>query len=288
MRSARLCRILKRRRSRKRFGTDLLRAVLLMLKEMAKSIARRAGYRPVLAGDLMRQPEAFQDRVIREHVGGLSFIDVGGLWGTLNEKVSVARLAGARSVAMADAQPHGSSVWQDFRDRCAALGVSDYSEHCVNLDDPSLREKLGSFDFVHCSGVIYHMPSPLHGIEQLATIANRYLLLGSMVVPERISNRAGTIEFAGGLMLFLPGIDAHRRAIMARHFDAIGIKIAHINADWPDPFRLGGQANYSPWWWLYSATTLRAILEASGLKVLDQAPCWDNRVSYCFCEKARD
>lgn len=236
----------------------------------------------------MGQSGSFQDTTIRQYVAGLSFIDVGGLWGTLNEKVTVASLGGARSAAVADMQPWTSNLWQDFRNRCAALGVSGHVEYCVNLDDPHLVEKIGTYDFVHCSGIIYHAPSPLLLISQLRTITSKYLLLGSMVVPEQVTNEAGSLDFSGGVMLLLPAIDASRRSIMTRHFDASGIKIAHINANEVSPFRIDGKPDYGPWWWLYSATTLRAMMEVSGFEVLAQEPYWDERVSYCFCEKTND
>jgi hypothetical protein len=238
-----------------------------------------------MTGNAMTQQASFQDSVIREHAAHLSFIDFGGLWGTLNEKVTVASLAGARSTAIADMQPRDNYLWRDFRKRCADLGVSGYAEHIVNLDDPHLREKIGAYDFVHCSGIIYHAPSPLLSIAQLRSITNRYLLIGSMVVPERVDNAAGSLDFTGGTMLFLPAIDAGRHAIMARHFDASGIRIAPINAERSEPFWLGGAPNYSPWWWLYSASTLRAMLEVSGFMVLNQGSYWSERVSYCFCER---
>jgi hypothetical protein len=234
------------------------------------------------------QTESFQDRTIREYVAGLSFVDIGGLWGTLNEKVTVASLRGARSAAMADMQPHTSNLWQTFRDRCAALGVTGYSEYCVNLDDPHLGEKLGSYDFVHSSGILYHVPSPLFSVAQLRIVTNKYLLIGSMVLPEQVTNEVGSLDFSGGVMLLVPAIDPRRRSILARHFDGSGIKIVHINSDQTNPFRIGGKPSYSPWWWLYSATTLRAMLEVSGFSVLAQESYWDERVSYCFCEKTKD
>ena len=49
-----------------------------------------------------------RDDYIRRVVRGRSFADVGGLWGTVNEKVSVAAQAEARSVAMIDISPAGS------------------------------------------------------------------------------------------------------------------------------------------------------------------------------------
>jgi hypothetical protein len=163
-----------------------------------------------------------------------------------------------------------------------------YAEHCVNLDDLHLRDKIGTYDFVHSAGIIYHAPSPLFSISQLRSITNKYLLLGSMVVPERVTNEAGSLDFSGGMMLLLPAMDEARRVVMARHFDASSIKIAHINAEQRAQFRANGAPNYSPWWWLYSATTFRAMVEVSGFRVLAQEPFWDERVSYCFCEKTAD
>lgn len=233
----------------------------------------------------MSQSESFQDRMIRQYCRGLSFIDVGGLWGTLNEKVSVASLAGAKLTAIADMQDFSSDLWQKFRDRCTGLGVTGYREFNANLDDGKFSDTVGRYDFVHCSGIIYHAPSPLYAIAQLRSITVRFLLIGSMVVPEKVGNEVGSIDFGGGMMLFLPGMSDEKRAVMARYFDVSGIKIAHVNANWSDPHWVNGSVNYSPWWWLYSATTLRSMLKVSGFKVLSQGPYWGDRVSYCLCER---
>ena len=46
-----------------------------------------------------------RDRFIHEVSKDKSFVDVGGLWGTVNERVSVAHAAGARELAMLDISP---------------------------------------------------------------------------------------------------------------------------------------------------------------------------------------
>ena len=43
-----------------------------------------------------------------------SFVDVGGLWGLSNERVTVAAKAGAARVAMIDIHPLGEQAWIDF------------------------------------------------------------------------------------------------------------------------------------------------------------------------------
>ena len=47
------------------------------------------------------QPEDIRDVFIRRVATGRSFVDVGALWGTVNEKVSVAKGAGATTMAWA-------------------------------------------------------------------------------------------------------------------------------------------------------------------------------------------
>ena len=63
--------------------------------------------------------DAFIARVVR----GKSFADVGGLWGTVNEKVSVAHAAGAASLAMVDISEWGDR-WNEFETRRRQLGAS--------------------------------------------------------------------------------------------------------------------------------------------------------------------
>src|SRR5579863_7682168 len=131
---------------------------------------------------------SFPDRMIREHVPNLSFVDVGALWLTKNEKVSVAMLAGAKSGGIIDVTPAGHSAWAACREHCQSLGVSGYAEYSHDINDPLIHQNVGTFDFVYCSGVVYHMPSVFYTLERLFSLTNRYLMLVSMVVPEKIEN----------------------------------------------------------------------------------------------------
>ena len=72
---------------------------------------------------------------IERAVPGRTFAEVGGLWGTVNEQVTVAAKAGARAVTMIDVAPDGGPegyLWDRFRERCRQEGVSDYA--CVRAD----------------------------------------------------------------------------------------------------------------------------------------------------------
>jgi 2-polyprenyl-3-methyl-5-hydroxy-6-metoxy-1,4-benzoquinol methylase len=150
---------------------------------------------------------SFRDQLIRQHARGLSFADVGALWCVSNEKISVAAKAGARSTCIIDVTPLDHSVWDECRQYCRALGVSDYAEYSQDIDDPEVQKIVGSFDFVYCSGVIYHVPSVFYTLQRLRSICERFLMLGSMIVPSVIQNEHGTIDLRGGAMIFVPGID---------------------------------------------------------------------------------
>ena len=51
---------------------------------------------------------------VQDLVKDKTFADVGGLWNTINEKVTVASLAGARDVTMIDLMDYKSHWWDKF------------------------------------------------------------------------------------------------------------------------------------------------------------------------------
>lgn len=229
---------------------------------------------------------SFQDRIIAEHVKGHTFVDVGGIWGTVNEKVSVALAAGASRATVVDVIPTSHELWRAFDDRVKSLGFHEYGRFGgINLDAPDVASQIGQFEFVHCAGIVYHVPSPMWTLERLHSVTSRFLLLGSMVVPDKIATPAGNLEFTGGKSIYIPALDDATRAILASHFAAGGLKIMHINSEVSEPFRVNDKINYGPWWWLYSAQTLKSMIELSGLKVLDVGLEWGGRVAYYFCER---
>ncbi len=229
---------------------------------------------------------SFQNRIIQECVGGLDFADVGGLWGTLNEKVTVALAAGANRATMIDIVPPGHELWTKFEERASSLGCNQYGKFgAQNIDNADIVNSVGQYDFVHCAGILYHVPSPILTLERLHAITRKYLLLGSMVVPESISTPIGDLDFSGGRCVFIPALDEPTRNLVAAHFEERGLKIMHINHDESEPFKIGGQMNYGPWWWLYSSNTLVKLLEIAGFKVLEEGSDWDGRASYVFCER---
>lgn len=223
---------------------------------------------------------------IESHVSGLTFADVGGLWGTLNEKISVATLANAKSATLIDITPQSHEAWAAVRQHCEAKGVRGYREITGNLDDERLPETTGTFDFVHCSGIIYHCPNPILTLNRLHALTEKYLMLGSMTVPAEIVGEAGVIKLDTGSCIFIPSLTGREKSIVADHFAARGVSVHNIDPALTVPWYSNGKPDYSPWWWLWTAETLAAMLEASNFRVIDIVTAWEPDLSCgIFAEK---
>jgi hypothetical protein len=221
---------------------------------------------------------------IAQTVQGRSFADVGGLWGTVNERVSDAILQGAREASMLDIAPLGHSLWKDFDTRCTSLGVSGYK--CISVDATSsdLKGRVGSFDVVHCSGVIYHVPDLVAFVRNLLSITTRHLILQSMVVPARIKNKFGVLDLSGGHCLFVPLLNEKQRKIAGKHLEDLGLHVAHLSGPPVGKWIHGGTWNYIPWSWLITPDFLRGLVQACGLSVVDEGFVWEERTYSVFCE----
>ena len=206
---------------------------------------------------------------IAELVEGRSFIDVGGLWGTLNETVCLAVKSGARSATMADIQPFDSKWWVAFHERCKELGVEGYESIRMDICNRGDLDTNKQYDFVHCSGIIYHVSDPLQLIQNLKTICSEYLIITSMIIPEKITNRYGMIESPQGTCHLVNTLPKERREIFRqfleekkRNPDIVSQKT------YEDLFRPDGTVRTGPWWWLFTSKTLDAMCELCGLEIL--------------------
>jgi hypothetical protein len=226
--------------------------------------------RGILGNDGAR---ADRDAWIRALVPGRSFADVGGLWGTVNEKISVATRAGASATTMIDVQAPGSKWWQLFDQRCRELGVGGYASVTADICRREVARKLGRFDIVHCSGIMYHVPDMLAFLRNLHHITGSHLILTSMVVPEVVRNSRGTLRLPPGTVLSVPAMGADSRAVMNRHFSDLDISIKDITAPAPRYLDNGLRFRTGPWWWLYSAATMRALAGVLPFELVDEGWC---------------
>jgi hypothetical protein len=215
-----------------------------------------------------------RDVFIRRVVDGQTFCDVGGLWGTQNEKISVADSAGASAVSMIDIAPEDHPLWGRLRAHLSSRGIENVRCVSANVDLPEVERVTGRFDVVHCSGVIYHCPNPVHTLAQLRRMTKGCLILTSMVVPPIIDTDEGRFELGPGESIFVPHLQPERVNILRSHFLSLGVRfVSGITvpvADW----RVD---DYGPWWWIFTPSTLRQLLLATGFTVLDEGPRWPGR-----------
>ena len=211
-----------------------------------------------------------RDEFIARVVRGQSFVDVGGLWGTVNEKVSVAHGAGAIERAMLDVTPEGGELWRLFRERMRALGIGEVSCGVADIAEYQGRR----YDVVHCSGVLYHHPNPLLLLTGLRRICGGHLVLTSAIAHGRIENRAGSLEVPPASAIFIPALSDRERAILAEHWRAVGAGALGITQPASYAIDESNATDMGPWWWLLTAEAMRALCEVAGFEVLEGRHSW--------------
>ncbi|MEP6518457.1 tetratricopeptide repeat protein [Microcoleus vaginatus] len=214
-----------------------------------------------------------RDRYIARVVKGKTFAEVGGLWGTVSEKVSVASKYGAVSLTMIDAMPASLHWWQDFHARMTSLNIANY--HCINQDITQIQlADIGEpYDVVHCAGVLYHHPHPLQILVALRQITREHLVFTSAITQEVIENELGCYEIPASGVMFIPALDDAERAILTAYWRTYINNNALIGITEKAVFDMD---NFAPWWWLPTATALEAMCKVAGFNVLDKGLTWDN------------
>lgn len=174
------------------------------------------------------------------------------------------------------------ALWRQFHARCAEQGVTCDASLQANVDDPGLASRVGHYDIVHCAGVIYHCPNPLHTVSQLASITAEILILGSVIIPPTIENMKGILHVEDNSALFVPPLSEHQRTVVARHFEEVGAQIYGINM----PLARGWSPDdYTPWWYLFTIGFVGGLISVCGFKVLDTIPEWHGRAAYFLAER---
>ncbi len=229
--------------------------------------------------------EPTREAWILDAVPGKSFAEVGGLWGTVNEQVSVAAAAGAVATTMIDVAPQDGSdgdLWKAFRERTDALGVPPPTCVQANIDDPATIARVGSFDVVHCSGVLYHCPHPLHTLTQLRAITRETLILGTASLPETVENAAGSVTVAPGSALLVPAMSHTQRAVLGQWLADNGALFAlGVNAPMASNWAID---DYGAWWWFFTRDYVAALLRVAGFAVVNVVSYWNGRATFYLAE----
>lgn len=215
-----------------------------------------------------------QSRWIRELVPGQSFADVGGLWGTVGEKVTAAYQAKARSVTMIDTMPAASEWWEKFLVHAEQKGVprSAIGTRVADLERENFAAAAGgTYDYVNCSGVLYHVPNPMNVLRNLSRIANRFLSVSTQIIPEHIEAPFGSIRVPPAQALFIPSLTPEQKAVLKHFYDGHNYKVTHINRDGP-PFVEDNKFNYGPSFWLPTVEMVKAWMRMFGWDIIDSRP----------------
>ena len=207
-----------------------------------------------------------RDRYIERVAAGKSFVDVGGLWGVVNEKVTVAHQFGAASLAMLDITPEGNDFWSAFKQRLAQNKIPE----CRFISGDLLNIDGISFDVVHSSGVVYHLPNPLLYFEKLHSITNEFAIVSSAVAKPSLVNDLGSFSTEEATAIFVPALSERKRRVLAEYWalhavSAMGITESY---DYKD-------TSYGPWWWLPTERCLLRMAQVAGFKILGSQRFWN-------------
>lgn len=231
------------------------------------------------------------DEWIADIVPGRSFIDIGGIGEfATNERCTFALNAGASRSAMADFEPYGHHLWEHYLQELRGAGIGGVETfERANLDDPELADRLGRWDVVHSTGILYHVPNPAHTILNVKRLVRKYLILNTVVLPHRIENLHGSFELPqAGVALFAALGGTERRVL--RHYYEETLKVP-IDVVAPQrapgammPYMLGSQPSYYPWWWIFTPHSFEALLGTLDMKVLDR-DTWRDHVHAVLLER---
>ncbi|MGE5658359.1 MAG: tetratricopeptide repeat protein [Actinomycetota bacterium] len=213
------------------------------------------------------QPSDLRDQYLARVIAGKTFAEVGGLWGTANERVSVAHHYGAVSVTMIDITPLEAPLWQAFRSRIATLNLTHC--HCISRDICQLQlSEIGTpYDVVHCAGVFYHHPHPMQVLVALRQITKEYLILTSAITPELVENEQGCYQIPASGVIFIPALSESERAILKADWEKCLLEFSNaLGITEKVVFNINDCA---PWWWLPTATALKSMCETVGFQVVD-------------------
>jgi len=220
---------------------------------------------------------------IQDIVQNKTFADVGGLWNTINEKVTVASSAGAREVTMIDLMHDKSHWWDKFDEKCKTVNVVCDTKISMDVDDLDLLERVGTFDVVHSAGVLYHCPNPIHTLNQFYSITNEYFILGTTRIPSNFDDIRFPMDVPSGGILLSEVLSEKQKQICMEFYglnksdifyDGRKDEMTQYNKDMTNR-----QTN--PWWYFFTDEYIEYILKICGFNILKKEYYWKLENSDC-------
>ena len=214
----------------------------------ARARARRKLHAPPSKDEWRARTE----ELLRRHVGGRSFVDIGAMWQMHGRMAFVAEEAGATAVTAADAMDPTPAYLSEHERRGSSVRFVQ-----GDLHEPLSVEQIGRHDFVWCSGVIYHSPNPYLLIEHLRQLTGALLYLGTEIVPE--------VPGFDQACIFYPGLpEPSRRAYGSAH--GAGHGAMGVNSPFDDTPSLG----YANYWWGITPSALRAMMRTARFDIVEE------------------
>jgi hypothetical protein len=241
-------------------------------------------------------PSLFQakdqtEQWIIDRVEGRSFVDIGGIGvDCINERVTLAARAGASTYKMADIRPRDYYEWDTFRRICREKGVDGVMEiDRVDVRNRTDLQRIGVCDFVHSTGINYHLPSPADAIWNLRSIIGRYLITNTVTFPGHIENEFGSVTLPDCGVLFGAALTEADRLVLNKHYkDRFGWDMDYASPrpgtdspgmNWVE----NGELTCWPYWYLYTDHAFRSLLTVCKLRVIDEWK-WEDHTLQVLCE----
>lgn len=192
------------------------------------------------------------EELLRRHVDGRSFADIGAMWQLHGRMPFVAEEAGATAVTAVDAMDPTPEYLSEHERRGSRVRFVQ-----GDLHDPVTVDEIGTHDFVWCSGVIYHSPNPYLLIEHLRQITGELIYLGTEIVPE--------LPGFDQACIFYPGLsEPARRAYGSAH------GAAHAAIGVNSPFDRTPGLGYANYWWGITPSALRAMMRTARFDIVEE------------------
>jgi len=189
---------------------------------------------------------------IAQNSRGKRFVDVGCMWGVQGDYSLLAEQSGASEIVGIDIY----EAQQEFQQKLQKAKSRIKFIQCDVNDGrtpPRVCEALGGkADLVFCSGVLYHVPDPIHTVRQLGRMlsAEGLLILNTMTIPEQ-AVPCSSVLFSG-----LP------ESVLSQF--ALGREGVGLS----QPFL--PKQGYANWVWGMSPSCVREVLRLAGFMVIDE------------------
>jgi len=208
------------------------------LKKIYYRLRGMLRYKPELPNDIRRE-------LISRYAKNKSFADIGCMWGVNGYFAFLAEELGAKHVTGFDIYPPSEEFKKTKQARNSKV---EFVQGDIN--SASSIAKLGKFDIVYCTGLLYHVPDPLLTLYNLRQICGETLILGTAVIPENQSIKNSAVYY--------PFLTSSQRKIWD-----LGTEDSQLGITEPfDP-----KQGYGNWIWGLTPSCVKSMLRTVGLKV---------------------